>query len=576
MDREEARIRGVTICPGVGLGTVFLRKDREDFPRVRVDPGSVRGEQERYRETVRVMRGYLHRHVAAAHASPFLDAGQILRMHQLILEDETFHRAVVMRIEREGKNAEWALAGELQRVISGLEGSGDPYIQARAEDIRDMAQNLIATLASGEEPGEHGPAQVSREHVVVSPHLFVSDVMRAQAAVVRGFVTESVALTSHGAILLKSSNIPAIGQAEGASETAAQGDPVLVDADHGVVIIRPSRDTLGEYERRRRRHASRSAGRPEGRRHTPETPSTRDGTPVHLLANIDNDNQIDYVLAGGMEGVGLFRTEFLVVARGSVPGEEEQYAVYRRVLDSLAGMRVVFRTFDLGADKSAVGYQQCTGRNPALGMRGIRRHLLQHPGELRAQLSALLRAGGDGEVDILLPMVTMPGEVRRVRELLEEVRRELGAGGEPCAGRVRLGAMIEVPAAAFSIREILSEADFVSVGTNDLVQYFTAADRDNEAVMRYYGNLYSAPFRGILRLIVEGAAEMGREGDVSLCGEIAADRSCIPDLLRMGFRTLSLAPVSARAVREVVAATDLSEPRAGEAVCGGRPRGTPS
>jgi phosphotransferase system enzyme I (PtsI) len=474
-------------------------------------------------------------------------------MHELILEDEQFHKAVLERIGYERKNAEWAVTEELERVIDGLEGSGDPYFRARAEDIRDMVQNLIAGLTESSKTPLEGEVWLEQSHVVVTSNLFVSEVMRAQGARIQGFVTESSALTSHGAILLKSYNIPAIGHAEGVYRHAGHGDPVIVDADHGMVIVRPGKNTRQEYEKYRRRLIR----RPGGSRYVPRAPETKDGTPVHLLANIDNDGQLIYVFSNRLEGIGLFRTEFLVLEKGDMPGEEEQYEAYKRVLDRMGGKRVVFRTFDLGGDKAAGRFERCAGRNPALGMRGIRRHLLQRQEELRIQLRALLRAGEGRRVDILLPMVTMAGEIKQVREQLDLVRGELTASGESVAPRVRLGAMIEVPAAAFAVQEILSEVDFVSLGTNDLIQYFMAADRDNEAVMSYYGNLYSRPFRSLLHLIMERAAAMGRAEDVAMCGEIAADSACVPVLLRMGYRSLSIAPVHASLVRQAIASTDL-------------------
>ncbi|MDP8234891.1 MAG: putative PEP-binding protein, partial [Candidatus Erginobacter occultus] len=290
----------------------------------------------------------------------------------------------------------------------------------------------------------------------------------------------------------------------------------------------------------------------------PVESTTRDETVIHLAANIENPEQVELMLRHRLEGIGLFRTEFLALSADTIPGEEEQYAVYRRVIEEAAGRRVVIRTFDIGADKQNPNIYRDRGQNPALGVRGIRRHLICCPDELRVQLRAILRAAENGEVGILLPMVTTVEDIRRVKRHLEIARKELRREKKPFSPKIALGAMIEIPAAAFAAGEILKEVNFVSVGTNDLLQYFLAADRDNPELVEY-GENPSPGFLSLMRLIIEQATAQGRQNDVAICGEMAANPSALPALIRLGYRSFSVSPILAPAVRAAAAATHLDQ-----------------
>jgi phosphoenolpyruvate-protein kinase (PTS system EI component) len=255
-----------------------------------------------------------------------------------------------------------------------------------------------------------------------------------------------------------------------------------------------------------------------------------------------------------LDGIGLFRTEFSIAADGRMPSEDEQCAVYRRVLNSAAGRFITIRTFDIGADKQIALTRGCAGSNPALGVRGIRRHVMQEPAELRTQLRAILRAALGRAVGILFPMVTGIDDIVRAKRILAEAVVELGSGHAFRPEDVLLGAMIEVPAAAISVREILAEVDFISLGTNDLLQYFMAADRNNELVIAYSDPTAPA-FLWLLKYVADQAAGMGRAADVTVCGEIASDPGVLPHLLRLGYRSFSIAPVAADTVRDVCVKT---------------------
>jgi phosphotransferase system enzyme I (PtsI) len=342
---------------------------------------------------------------------------------------------------------------------------------------------------------------------------------------------------------------------KGLRKIARAGDQVIINALRGIVIIRPKPATLRRYKVIKR-HLEVPLSVPPP---PPIKARTQDGTIIHLLANINNSHHAEMMLRSRLEGIGLFRTEFLALGSGAIPDEEEQFSNYRAIINTAAGRKVIIRTFDIGADKQNPAIYQSKGQNPALGVRGIRRHLLCCPEELRTQLRAILRAAHDTSVGILLPMITTRDEIKQVKKHLQIVKEELCEENKPFSSDFILGAMIEIPAAAIAVADILEEVDFISLGTNDLLQYFMAADRDNEEVLQY-SDYSNAAFLRLLQFIIEEATKMGREKDVAFCGEMASHTSLLPILLRLGFRSFSISPISAHAVRKIVAKTNLSAP----------------
>lgn len=321
---------------------------------------------------------------------------------------------------------------------------------------------------------------------------------------------------------------------------------MILDGDRGVLIAHPSAQTLAEYKARAEMEAQREAPA------TLPRCITEEGEPITLRANIENPEQAKLMLVHGLEGVGLFRTEFLTTPNGQVPSEEEQYLAYRSVVDTASGRRVNIRTFDIGGDKQMGISCRCTGRNPSLGIRGIRRHLLVAPDELRIQLRAILRAAHDSDTALLIPMVTSLDDIDQTKRILTAVKENLRKEGAEFLDSIQLGVMIETPAAAIATKDILSRVDFVNLGTNDLLQYFMAADRDNEQVMDYNDPTNSA-FLWLLEFILAEAGKTDRENDVAICGEIASNLEMIPRLLRMGYRSFSIAPIIADAFRKLCA-----------------------
>jgi len=543
---REVILKGTTICPGIGIGIVRCVDPETVIARNVIEPGRVSVEQERYSRAVRTVGEQLHQHIEEYHGVSVSQVTTILNAHEMMLNDEDLHNRVVERIAAEHKNAEWAIEEEGESLIRQFEKMRNPYFQARAEDVRDLVDHTLQVLSDEGQAVRANPARTTQGRVLVSEYLSPSDVVLAEHSDALGFATESRALSSHAAILLRGFGIPAVGDLPGLKQAAENGDGIIVDAIDGLVMIRPTPATIEEYRARKAKLEM-----PEG------TPSliqcaTRDGTHVHLLANIENPRQVTLAFQSGLEGIGLFRTEFLVLLSDTFPTEEEQYNVYRQVVHAAAGRPVTIRTFDIGADKQRPALHRCSGQNPALGVRGIRRHLLHHPEELRTQMRAILRAAEDGNVRILLPMVTTVDDIKEAKRHFETVKADLRTKHVPFGEDVRLGAMIEVPAAAIETRTILEQVDFVSVGANDLLQYFMGADRDNEEVLHYNDAEHSA-FLWLLQFIVEQARALGRENDVMMCGVIASRPDLIPGLLGLGYRSFSIAPVSAAAVRDAVA-----------------------
>jgi phosphotransferase system enzyme I (PtsI) len=553
-DPATTRIRGHSICPGVGIGRAVVLDREPEVARTRVDPARVEAEIARYEDARVAARVRLREHIAQAHGGSWLIAEQILGAHEAILDDEGFHAAVRSRISDEAVSAPWALEIEAENVIAQLEASRSPYLEARAEDIRDLVRALFEILA-GEPTGGEGPSPGSATDapVCVSGHLFPSQVIDAKRRSSAAFATESSALLSHAAILLKGFGIPSLGGVRGLRGSVRDGDLVVVDATNEIVIVRPDRATIQKYEAILEEAAAEQVSSVPA----PRAIATRDGVAIRLMGNIDNPAQMGLVLKHRLQGVGLFRTEFMILEAGRVPSEQEQYETYRRVLDAATGVEVVIRTFDLGADKQLPELQRCKGQNPALGIRGIRRHLRVAPDELRTQMRAICRAASTRRVSIMAPMVTTVDEVRELREHLKSVQDDLLAEGEPSPGRVRLGVMIEVPAAALAIGEILHEVDFVSIGSNDLLQYFMASDRDNESTVEYL-DAENPGFLKLLGFMARQARELGREEDLTICGEIASQPRLVPRLLRLGFRSLSVSPLAADAVRSVIGSIEIA------------------
>jgi len=550
---EEVILEGITICPGIGIGEAYVVSEDINIPRTQIESWQAAEEQKRYKQAVKLVINNLHEHIKEYHDCSLDSTNQILEIHEIMARDQQFHEAVLNRISSERKNAEWAIIDESEIIINKLEASRDAYFQARAEDVFDLTNNILTALSYGAETYRKNIPTLKDTQILISSNLYTSQVIKAKRSLIDGFATESSAFSSHAAILLKNFGVPAIGRIKDLKTSVENGHRVIVDGINGLIIIRPCPKTLEKYYNLKKELEI----PPRGLKYRPIEMKTNDGTGIKLLANINNQHQVDLVLRNKLEGIGLFRTEFLILTADRFPGEEEQYVIYRKVVEALSDRHLVIRTFDLGADKIMPGLKRCTGKNPALGVRGIRRHLLYRPEELHVQLRAILQAATGTTIGILFPMVTTVKDIIEIKKHVEKAKVELNYEGKSFSPHVKLGAMIEIPAAAVAIQDILKNVDFISVGTNDLIQYFMAADRDNEAVLHYSDNTNKA-FLYLLSFMIEKADEMGRVRDVTICGEMASDPHLIPLLIHAGYRSFSISPVSAQSIRDVIANIDLS------------------
>ena len=555
MDRpDEHELLGRTIARGIGFGYVHVEHTAPGptQPR-RIPPHAVQEEVERLRDALARVREHIEEHVRQFHSPTDEELEQVLGTHLLMLEDHHFFAHIEERIAQELLPAESAVEAAFSAAAARLDASRDEYFRNRAEDLRDHCQLLREALLHGE--GAFSDSLITGRPVVfVLTHLHPSAVMRARRAGAKAFVTTSTAYSAHGAILLRAFGIPAVGGVPFSDELFVPEAPILVDGDTGELYVNPTEERQREVRERAARvrpaRVNRSVPAAEG--------LTADGTEVVLWANIDTPQQVDLCFEERLHGIGLFRTEYMVLSAGRIPDEEEQYTAYRSVVDQLAGRPVVFRTFDIGAEKTPGGLQEDLAPNPAMGLRGLRRHLVRRPDELRTQLRAILRATVGGDAAVLLPMVTHPEDIRAARGHLSAVRDELRAKGIPFNEDVRVGAMVEIPSAALRVAEILAEVDFVSIGTNDLVQYLTAADRDNTDVIGYLDPEASGVYL-LIASILGTARSLGRQSDVLVGGELPSDPKAAEKLVRLGVRGLIVAPRAAQSVRDALSGVHVTE-----------------
>jgi phosphotransferase system enzyme I (PtsI) len=490
----------------------------------------------------------------------------LLDVHLMLLQDEMLVSGVKHWITDRLYNAEWALTTQLEIISRQFDEMEDEYLRERKADLAQVVERILrrmkgvaSPVAPPPSPRRRAEAGAEAEYlqgdaadvplVLVAHDLSPADMLQFKQSVFAGFVTDVGGKTSHTAIVARSMDIPAVVGARGASQLVRQDDWIIIDGDAGAVIVDPTPIILAEYGFRQRQLAL-ERERLTRLRHTPAV--TLDAQAIELLANIEQPGDAAAALRAGAVGVGLFRSEFLFMGRGGrLPDEEEQYLAYREAVQGMEGLPVTIRTVDVGADKPLDKGYKDRSLNPALGLRAIRWSLAD-PAMFRTQLRAMLRAAAHGPVRLLFPMLAHVGEVRQTLAQVDLARAELDARGA-AYGTVQLGAMIEVPAAALIVQQFLRYFDFLSLGTNDLIQYTLAIDRADEAVAHLYEPLHPA----VLRLVADVIAEGARQGkSVSVCGEMAGDVGMTRLLLGLGLRSFSMQPAQILAVKQEVLRVD--------------------
>ena len=557
-------IHGVPVARGIAIGrAVLVASSRVEVAHYFIQPDEIKAEIERLRVARDAVVDELQRMQAEMRKDMPPELGAMLDVHLMLLQDETLAYEIRRWIKERLYNAEWALISQLEVVVRQFDEMDDPYLRERKADLEQVVDRVLRHLKGAATPIAAPPPRPPRQQdlglddtldvplVLVAHDLSPADMLQFKKSVFAGFVTDVGGKTSHTAIVARSMDIPAVVGARSASQLVRQDDWVIIDGDAGVMIVDPSPIILAEYGFKQRQ-GELERGRLARLKNTPAV--TLDGQKIALLANIEQPGDTEAAMAVGAVGVGLFRTEFLFMGReGKLPDEEEQYAAYRAAVEGMHGMPVTIRTIDIGADKPLDDRRPDTHLNPALGLRAIRWSLAE-PAMFLTQLRAILRAAAHGQVHLLIPMLAHASEIRQTLELIDRARAQLDARGA-VHGRVLLGAMIEIPAAALSLRLFLRHFDFLSIGTNDLIQYTLAIDRADESVAHLYDQLHPA----VLRLIADTIAEGARQGKaVSVCGEMAGDPAMTRLLLGLGLRSFSMHPSQILQVKQEVLRADAA------------------
>ncbi|MEY4099000.1 MAG: hypothetical protein RL300_171 [Pseudomonadota bacterium] len=566
-------IHGLAVARGIAIGrAVLVASSRLDVAHYFIEPSQVASEISRVRDGRDAVVAEIRRlQTSISHMGPKETPHELtalLDVHLMLLQDQELADGVQHWIKDRLYNAEWALTSQLDVVARQFDEMEDEYLRERKADLEQITEKVLRAMRGVSSPliqplgrsGRHTSQQdlllddtVDVPLILVAHDLSPADMLQFKQSVFAGFITDVGGKTSHTAIVARSLDIPAVVGARLSSHLIRQDDWVVIDGDAGVVVVDPSPIILAEYGFKQRQ-VELQRGRLARLLHTPAV--TLDGEKIELLANIEMPDDANAALKAGAVGVGLFRSEFLFMGRhGKLPNEEEQYLAYRRAVEGMQGLPVTIRTVDVGADKPLDDTLRDDAHlNPALGLRAIRWSLAD-PAMFLTQLRAILRAAAFGQVHLLIPMLVHAREIRQTMALIDHARVQLDNRGV-AYGPVKIGAMIEIPAAALTLKVFLKYFDFLSIGTNDLIQYTLAIDRADESVAHLYDPMHPAVLRLVANTIAEGHAQ-GKP--VSLCGEMAGDVSMTRLLLGMGLRNFSMHPAQILAVKQEVLRADISK-----------------
>lgn len=533
-------LEGKSVFGGVAIGKIqFYKRNEITIKRTRVE--DVEAEVERFQnakaKTLELLKGLYEKALE--------DVGEanamIFEAHQLMLEDPDYVESIENIIRTQDVNAEYAIGATADNFAAIFEAMDDVYMQGRAADVRDVSERLLQALSSQNET-----VMVMDEPVIIAADdLVPSETVQLDKEKVLSFVTMYGSANSHTAILARTMNIPAVIGLGEALKEEYDGKVAIVDGVDGKVYIDPDEETMASMQKKQKKDQEQKEllNQLKGKENV-----TKSGQKVNVYANIGNLADVGAVLKNDAGGIGLFRSEFLYLESDTYPTEEQQFAVYKKVAETMAGKKVIIRTLDIGADKQVDYFKLDKEDNPALGYRAIR-ICLTRPEIFKTQLRALYRASAYGQISIMFPMIISVAEVKKIKEIVEEVKAELRTEGAAFREDVELGIMIETPAAVMVSRELAKEVDFFSVGTNDLTQYTLAIDRQNQKLEDFYDSHHPAVL-AMIRMAAESAHAEGKW--IGICGELGADVTLTETFLKMGIDELSVAPGMVLKVRQKI------------------------
>jgi phosphoenolpyruvate-protein phosphotransferase (PTS system enzyme I) len=543
-------IHGIGVSGGVAIGHAHLMTHAgREVPRYVVPIERAAEESARFDAAVKQVRVELEELHASVPATAPAEIGAFIKLHIMILDDSNLSVAPRRIIETEHCNAEWALKVQADSIAAQFNEIEDEYLRERRADVIQVAERVMKELSG--QPGQMPPpkAGVETDLILVAHDLSPADVVQFKKHQFASFITDLGGSTSHTAVVARSLAIPSIVALHRARQMIRENELIIVDGSQGVVIVDPDQQVLAEYQMRQRDF---DLERQKLRRFKDRRAVTVDGVTVELHANIELPADVAEARSNGATGIGLFRSEFLFLNRDDLPDEDEQFEAYRRVAADMDGMPVTIRTYDLGGDKATDPQRVTT--NPALGLRAIRLCLTE-PQRFLTQLRALLRASHHGKINILIPMLATASEIDQTLELIRRARVSLDEDGMPYDRDIQVGGMIEVPAAALALGMFIRKLDFLSIGTNDLIQYTLAIDRTDDMVAHLYDPLHPAVLNllaGIIRTADKAKVP------VALCGEMAGDTTLTRLLLAFGLRLYSMHTAHLLDVKQVILKSDLS------------------
>jgi len=549
-------IHGVGVSSGIAIGQAHLVSNALlEVVHYQLPTHLIEDEIKRFSDAIATVKADLTQIKSSLRQNAPAELSAFISTHLMMLEDKSLSEIPKDIIRNEQCNAEWAIKLQMDDIVDQFEQIEDAYLRERKHDVVQVVERIIKVLLGHQNQlsseQQSSALHQERKLILVAHDISPADAIQFKQHQFAAFITDVGGATSHTAILARSLNIPSIVALQRARDLINDGELIIVDGDLGVVIVSPSKEILAEYKLRQEQW---ELEQQKLQRIKSTKAVTIDGTSIELLANIEVPEDVQAVKASGATGIGLYRTEFLFMNRHDMPNEEEQFQAYKSVAQAMKGLPVTIRTLDLGADKQMNADTVVNSPNPALGLRAIRL-CLSEPQVFNTQLRALLRASQFGKIKILIPMLSTLSELRQTKLLLERAKTALRNQGIPFDEGIELGGMIEIPAAAINAEAFASELDFLSIGTNDLIQYTLAIDRTDDAVAHLYNPLHPSVLK-LISMTIKAGAKLGKS--VSICGEMAGDAKLTKLLIGMGLRQFSMHPSHVLSIKQQVLHSQVS------------------